>query len=113
MKLLIANRGEIALRIQKTARRMSIPVVAVYSHHDRDAQHVLQAGEAVLLPGENLSETYLNIGAIIAAAKKTGANAIHPGYGFLSENPLFSEACEREGIAFIGPSAASVRAMGN
>lgn len=113
MKLLIANRGEIGLRIQKTARRMSIPVVAVYSHHDRDAQHVLQAGEAVLLPGENLSETYLNIEAILAAAKKTGATAIHPGYGFLSENPLFSEACEREGIAFIGPSAASVRAMGN
>lgn len=113
MKLLIANRGEIALRIQKTARRMSIPVVAVYSYHDRDAQHVLQAGEAVLLPGENLSETYLNIEAILAAAKKTGATAIHPGYGFLSENPLFSEACEREGIAFIGPSAASVRAMGN
>lgn len=113
MKLLIANRGEIALRVQRTARRMGIATIAVYSRYDSDAQHVLQADEAVLLPGETIAETYLNIDAIIAAAKKTGATAIHPGYGFLSENPLFSEACEREGITFVGPSAASVRAMGN
>lgn len=113
MRLLIANRGEIALRVQRTARRMGIATIAVYSRYDSDAQHVLQADEAVLLPGETIAETYLNIGAIIAAAKKTGATAIHPGYGFLSENPLFSEACEREGITFVGPSAASVRAMGN
>jgi acetyl-CoA carboxylase biotin carboxylase subunit len=113
MNLLIANRGEIALRILRTARRMGISTVAVYSQHDSSAQHVLQADEAVLLPGESLAETYLNIEAILAAAKKTSATAIHPGYGFLSENPLFSEACEREGILFVGPSADSVRAMGN
>ena len=113
MKLLIANRSEIALRIQRTARRMGIQTVAIYSTYDREAQHVLQADESVLLPGESLAETYLNIEAIIAAAKKTGATAIHPGYGFLSENPLFSEACEREDIVFVGPSADSVRAMGN
>ncbi len=113
MKILVANRGEIALRIQRTARRMGIQTVAVYSKYDSEAQHVLQADESVLLPGESLAETYLNIDAIIAAAKKTGATAIHPGYGFLSENPLFSEACEREGIVFVGPSADSVRAMGN
>lgn len=112
-KILIANRSEIALRIQRTARRMGIQTVAVYSRYDQEAQHVRQADESVLLPGESLAETYLNIETIIAAAKKTGATAIHPGYGFLSENPLFSEACEREGIVFIGPSADSVRAMGN
>jgi acetyl-CoA carboxylase biotin carboxylase subunit len=113
MKLLIANRGEIALRIQSTAQKMGIPTVAVYSKYDLGSKHVLKADESVLLQGESLAETYLNIDAIIAAAKKTGATAIHPGYGFLSENPLFSEACEREGIVFVGPSADSVRAMGN
>ncbi|MHC1777464.1 MAG: biotin carboxylase N-terminal domain-containing protein [Lentimicrobium sp.] len=113
IKLLVANRGEIALRIQRTARRMGLSTVAVYSKYDAAAKHVLNADESVLLPGESLAETYLNIDAIIAAAKKTGATSIHPGYGFLSENPLFSEACEREGIVFVGPSAGSVRAMGN
>jgi acetyl-CoA carboxylase biotin carboxylase subunit len=113
MKLLVANRGEIALRIQRTAHRVGISTVAVYSKYDAESKHVLKADESVLLPGESLAETYLNIDAIIAAAKKTGATAIHPGYGFLSENPLFSEACEREGILFVGPSADSVRAMGN
>jgi len=113
MKLLVANRGEIALRIQRTARKMGISTVAVYSKYDAESKHVLNADESVLLPGESLAETYLNIDAIIDAAKKTGSTAIHPGYGFLSENPLFSEACEREGIVFVGPSADSVRAMGN
>lgn len=113
IKLLIANRGEIALRIQRTARKMGISTVAVYSKYDAESKHVLNADESVLLTGESLAETYLNIEAIVAAAKKTGATAIHPGYGFLSENPLFSEACEREGIIFVGPSADSVRAMGN
>jgi len=113
MKLLIANRGEIALRIQRTAHRMGIGTVAIYSKYDSGSKHVLKADESVLLPGDSLTETYLNIDAIIAAAKETGATAIHPGYGFLSENPLFSEACEREGILFVGPTAASVRAMGN
>ena len=112
-KLLIANRGEIALRIQRTAQKLGIPTVAVYSKYDHGSQHVLKADESVLLQGESLTETYRNINAIIAAAKKTGATSIHPGYGFLSENPLFSEACEREGIVFVGPSADSVRAMGN
>lgn len=112
-KLLIANRGEIALRIERTAKKMGISTVAVYSKYDAGSGHVLNADESVLLRGESLAETYLNIEAIIAAARETGADAIHPGYGFLSENPLFSEACEREGIVFVGPSAASVRAMGN
>ena len=112
-KLLIANRGEIALRIERTAKKMGISTVAVYSKYDAGSGHVLNADESVLLPGESLAETYLNIEAIIAAARETGADAIHPGYGFLSENPLFSEACEQEGIVFVGPSATSVRAMGN
>jgi 3-methylcrotonyl-CoA carboxylase alpha subunit len=112
-KLLIANRGEIALRIMRTARTMGYSVVAVYSEQDKHAAHVLEADERVYLPGETLAETYLNIQAIIKATKDTGADAIHPGYGFLSENPLFAEACEKEGIVFIGPSSLSIRAMGN
>ncbi len=112
-KLLIANRGEIALRIIRTARTMGYTVVAVYSEQDKHAAHVLEADERVYLPGETLAETYLNIQAIIKATKDTGADAIHPGYGFLSENPLFAEACEKEGIEFVGPSSFSIRAMGN
>lgn len=113
IKLLIANRGEIALRIIRTAREMGYGIVAVYSEADRHAKHVQLADEAVYLPGSTLKETYLNIGAIIDAAHQTGANAIHPGYGFLSENPLFAEACEHNGIVFVGPSSAAIRAMGN
>ncbi len=112
-KLLIANRGEIALRIMRTARIMGYTVVAVYSEQDKHAAHVLEADERVYLPGETLAETYLNIQAIIKAAKETNADAIHPGYGFLSENPLFAEACEKEGILFVGPSSSSIKAMGN
>ncbi len=112
-KLLIANRGEIALRIMRTAREMGYSIVAVYSEYDRNAKHVQTADEAVYLPGTTLLETYLNINAIITAALETGANAIHPGYGFLSENPLFAEACEQNGLIFVGPSSASIRAMGN
>ncbi len=112
-KLLIANRGEIALRIIRTARTMGYKIVAVYSEQDRDSAHVRESDEKVFLPGDTLLETYLNIPAIINAAKDTGADAIHPGYGFLSENPLFAEACEREGIVFVGPSSDSIKAMGH
>lgn len=112
-KLLIANRGEIALRILRSARLMGFPVVAIYSVHDQNAAHVNEADESVLLEGDTIVETYLNIPAIIKAAKDTGANAIHPGYGFLSENPAFAEACEQEGIIFVGPSSSSIKAMGN
>lgn len=112
-KVLVANRGEIALRVIKTAKHMGFAVVAVYSDHDKEAFHVSEADERVYLPGSKLGETYLNIPAIIKAAKDSGADAIHPGYGFLSENPLFAEACEKEGITFVGPSSAAIRAMGN
>ncbi len=112
-KILIANRGEIALRVQRTAKKMGIATVAVYSSADAQSAFVKQAGQAVLLPGAQLSETYLNIGAVIAAALETGADAIHPGYGFLSENAAFVEACTKAGIIFIGPSAEAMRSMGN
>lgn len=112
-KVLVANRGEIALRVIKTAKHMGYAVVAVYSEQDKEASHINEANESVYLPGNTLSETYLNISAIIKAAKESGADAIHPGYGFLSENPLFAEACEKEGIKFVGPSSSAIRAMGN
>lgn len=112
-KLLIANRGEIALRILRTARDMKYSIVAIFSDQDKDAAHVTMADEKVHLPGNDLSETYLNIAAIIKAAKDSGVDAIHPGYGFLSENPLFAKACEKEGIIFIGPSSEAINAMGN
>lgn len=112
-KILIANRGEIALRVQRTAKKMGIATVAVYSSADAQSAFVKQADQAVLLPGAQLSETYLNIEAVIAAALETGADAIHPGYGFLSENAAFVEACAKAGITFIGPSAEAMRSMGN
>lgn len=112
-KILIANRGEIALRVQRTAHRMGIATVAIYNDADREAAFVKQADSAVLLEGGQLSETYLNIEQIIAIAMQTGADAIHPGYGFLSENPAFAEACEKAGIIFIGPNATAMKAMGN
>ncbi|WP_245957573.1 biotin carboxylase N-terminal domain-containing protein [Niabella yanshanensis] len=112
-KLLIANRGEIALRVQHTAKKMGIATVAVYSSADEESAFVKQAHQAVLLPGTQLSETYLNIEAVITAALETGADAIHPGYGFLSENAAFVEACIKAGITFIGPSAEAMRSMGN
>ncbi len=112
-KILIANRGEIALRVQRTAQKMGIATVAVYSDADVNSAFVKQADQAVLLPGAQLSETYLNIEAVIAAALETGADAIHPGYGFLSENAAFVEACTKAGIIFIGPSPEAMRSMGN
>ena len=112
-KILIANRGEIACRVIATARKMGIATVAVYSEADKDARHVLLADESVLLGPAPSRESYLVADKIIAAAKQTGAQAIHPGYGFLSENEEFAARCEKEGIAFIGPKAHSIAAMGD
>ncbi|MFV0604298.1 MAG: acetyl-CoA carboxylase biotin carboxylase subunit [Niabella sp.] len=112
-KILVANRGEIALRIQRTAKAMNIETIAVYSNTDKEAAYVKEANEAVLLTGEKLSDTYLNIEKIIAAAQICAADAIHPGDGFLSENADFAEACEKAGIIFIGPPAQAIYAMGN
>ncbi|AWB33876.1 acetyl/propionyl/methylcrotonyl-CoA carboxylase subunit alpha [Orrella marina] len=112
-KILIANRGEIACRIIKTARRMGIRTVAVYSEADTRARHVRMADEAVLIGPASARESYLVIERIIDAAKHTGAQAIHPGYGFLSENVAFCEACDAAGLVFIGPPAHAIRSMGS
>ena len=111
-RILIANRGEIACRVMRTARSLGVEVVAVYSDADRDAAHVAMADRAVHIGGAAPSESYLRGDRIIAAALATGAEAIHPGYGFLSENPDLVEAVEAAGLVFIGPSAAAIRAMG-
>ncbi|MGL4189777.1 MAG: acetyl-CoA carboxylase biotin carboxylase subunit [Sphaerotilus sulfidivorans] len=112
-KILIANRGEIACRVIATARKMGIKTVAVYSEADKDARHVELADEAVLLGPAPSRESYLVADKIIAACKATGAEALHPGYGFLSENEDFARRCEEEGIAFIGPKHYSIAAMGD
>jgi 3-methylcrotonyl-CoA carboxylase alpha subunit len=112
-KLLIANRGEIACRVMRTARQMGIRTVAVFSEADAKALHVEIADEAVAIGPPPARESYLRIDRIIDAAKRTGAEAIHPGYGFLSENPLFAEACAEAGIVFVGPPASAMRAMGS
>jgi urea carboxylase len=111
-KILIANRGAIACRIIRTLDRMGIASVAVYSEADRHAMHVMRAGEAVAIGPSPAAESYLNADAILDAARQTGAEAIHPGYGFLSENPWFAEACEEAGIVFIGPKPLHMRAFG-
>ena len=112
-KILIANRGEIACRVITTARKMGIATVAVYSDADKEARHVALADEAVRIGPAPSRESYLLADVIIAAAKSTGAQAIHPGYGFLSENAAFSKRCEEEGIVFIGPKHHSIAAMGD
>lgn len=112
-KVLIANRGEIARRIIRTARASGYATVAVYSDADARALHVLEADEAVCIGGALPSESYLRIDALLDAARRSGADAIHPGYGFLAENPAFAQACEQAGFVFIGPSSAAIRAMGD
>jgi urea carboxylase len=111
-KVLIANRGEIACRIIRTLRRLGIASVAVYSDADRYAPHVREAGEAVAIGAAPVSESYLDQNALIEAARATGAEAIHPGYGFLSENAVFAEACAAAGIVFVGPTPAQIRDFG-
>ena len=112
-KILIANRGEIAIRIARTLRGMGIRTVAVYSDADADAPHVQLCDEAVRLGPADARDSYLSIPKVIEAARSTGAQAIHPGYGFLSENPAFARACTDAGIEFIGPSAAAIEVMGD
>src|SRR3569832_22119 len=111
-KILIATRGEIACRVAATARRLSIKTVAVYSDADAHARHVKACDEAVHIGGSAPKESYLRWDRIIDAAKATGAQAIHPGYGFLSENEDFAQACADAGLVFIGPPASAIRAMG-
>ncbi len=112
-KILIANRGEIAVRIIRACREMGIRTVAVYSDVDRAALHVRKADEAYSIGAAQASESYLNIEKILDVARRSGADAIHPGYGFLSENPRFARACEQAGVKFIGPSAAAMEVMGS
>jgi acetyl-CoA carboxylase biotin carboxylase subunit len=112
-KILIANRGEIALRIQRACREMGIKTVVVFSEADRDAKYVKLADEAVCIGPAPSALSYLNMPAIISAAEVTDAQAIHPGYGFLSENADFAERVEQSGFVFIGPTAESIRLMGD
>ncbi|MEK6566096.1 MAG: biotin carboxylase N-terminal domain-containing protein, partial [Bacteroidota bacterium] len=112
-KLLIANRGEIAVRVERACRELGIRSVAVYSGADRSCLHVLMADEAYLLHGLTAAETYLAQDKIIEVAKKAGVDAIHPGYGFLSENPVFAERLRKEGIIFVGPHAQAIRTLGD
>src|SRR5579871_4608718 len=111
-KVLIANRGVIACRIIRTLRKLGVSPIAVYSEADRHSQHVSKSDSAVLLGPPPAAESYLNQTAILEAAKQTGAEAIHPGYGFLSESADFADACEKAGLAFLGPTGEQMRALG-
>ena len=111
--ILIANRGEIACRVMRTARRLGYRTVAVYSQADAGAPHVLLADQAVSIGAPPAADSYLNIDALIDAARRTGADAVHPGYGFLSERADFAEACAAAGLVFIGPPPSAMRAMGD
>ena len=112
-KILIANRGEIAVRVIRACHEMGIQAVSVYSQVDRTALHVRRADEAYLIGPPPAAESYLNIEHVIDVAKRCGADAIHPGYGFLSENPRFARACRDANIKFIGPTAESMEVMGS
>ena len=112
-RVLIANRGEIACRIARTARRLGIRTIAVYSDADAEALHVSACDEAQAIGGLTAAESYLRLDAIMEAARRSGAQAIHPGYGFLSENPLLAERCQHQGLVFVGPPAAAMRVMGS
>ena len=112
-KILVANRGEIALRVQRACREMGIKAVMVYSEADRDAKYVKLADEAICIGPANSAQSYLNMPALISAAEVSDAEAIHPGYGFLSENADFAERVQQSGFAFIGPTPESIRLMGD